>query len=155
MSKRWGTPTWLFFHIYVEKISPEYYNTNHKKCISIIKKICYNLPCPFCREDAVKYITRTNPIDNMITRDLLRVYLFNFHNWVNKKLNKPIFLSEKLEKYKRGVFINAYKYFCQGGRSRHCFSLNGQLSECFLTSAKCTAWGPPWVFGATCWSSFR
>ena len=113
MSKRWGTPTWSFFHIYVEKISPEYYNTNHKKCISIIKKICYNLPCPFCREDAVKYITRTNPIDNMITRDLLRVYLFNFHNWVNKKLNKPIFLSEKLEKYKRGVFINAYKYFCQ------------------------------------------
>lgn len=113
MSKRWGTPTWLFFHIYVEKISPEYYNSNHKKCINIIKLICNNLPCPYCREDAVKYITKTNPIDNMITRDLLRVYLFNFHNWVNKKLNKPIFLSEKLEKYKKGVFINAYKYFCQ------------------------------------------
>jgi len=113
MSKRWGNPTWLFFHIYIEKISPQYYNNNHKKCINIIKLICNSLPCPYCREDAVKYITNTNPIDNMITRDLLRVYLFNFHNWVNKKLNKPLFLSEGLEKYKRGVFINSYKYFCK------------------------------------------
>ena len=52
-------------------------------------------------------------IDNVKTKDGMITYLFTFHNWVNKKLNKPIFLSEKLEKYKTGVFINAYKYFCQ------------------------------------------
>ena len=87
MSKRWGNPTWFFFHIYVEKISPDFYNTNYKRCIGVIKYI-YNLPCPFCKNIN---ILKINPIDKMVTKDLLRVYLFNFHNWVNKKLNKPLF----------------------------------------------------------------
>ena len=44
MSKRWGEPTWYFFHTFIEKITEEFYNKNSEKCIKIYKTICFNLP---------------------------------------------------------------------------------------------------------------
>jgi hypothetical protein len=112
MSKRWGEPTWYFFHIFIEKISPAYYNNNSQKCIKMYKDICNHLPCPYCRDDATQYI-KNNPIEKMITRDLMKTYLFNFHNFVNKKLKKSIQMPEILDKYKKPHIAKAYRFFCQ------------------------------------------
>lgn len=112
MSKRWGQPTWFFFHIFIEKISPSYYNNNSQKCIKMYKDICNHLPCPFCRTDALKYI-KDNPIEKMITRDLMKSYLFNFHNHVNKKLKKQLCMPEILDIYKKTHISTSYKFFCQ------------------------------------------
>ena len=112
MSKRWGEPTWYFFHIFIEKISPAYYNSNSQKCIKMYRNICENLPCPYCKDDAVKYIN-THKIEKMITKDLMKTYLFNFHNHVNKKLNKTVQMPEILDMYKKPHIANAYKFFCQ------------------------------------------
>ena len=64
------------------------------------------------QEDATKYINK-NKIEKMITRDLMKTYLFNFHNHVNKKLKKPVQMPEVLEIYKKPHISKAYKFFCQ------------------------------------------
>ena len=71
MSKRWGEPTWYFFHTFIEKIGNNFYNNNSEKCINIYKTICFNLPCPICKEHAMNYI-KNYKIDRMVTKELMK-----------------------------------------------------------------------------------
>jgi hypothetical protein len=112
MSKRWGEPTWYFFHTFIEKITDDFYYKNSKKCIEIYKIICNNLPCPICKEHANNYIKR-HKIDNMTTRVLMKMFLFNFHNDVNKRLKKAEISITILEQYQRITISKAYQFFCQ------------------------------------------
>ena len=53
--KRWSVPTWMFFHGIAEKVDETYYKNNYKDIFDIIRTICQNLPCPYCREHATDY----------------------------------------------------------------------------------------------------
>jgi len=112
MSKRWGEPTWYFFHTFIEKITENFYSKNNEKIIEIYKIICNNLPCPICKEHANNYIKK-HKIDRMVTRELMKMFLFNFHNDVNKKLKKAEASIIILEQYKRITISKAYQFFCQ------------------------------------------
>jgi len=112
MSKRWGEPTWYFFHTFIEKITDAFYNSNYKKCINVYKIICNNLPCPICREHATNYL-RNYKIDDMNTRVKMKIFLLNFHNDVNKRLNKTIYTEAILAQYSRINVIKAYQFFNQ------------------------------------------
>jgi hypothetical protein len=112
MSKRWGEPTWYFFHVFIEKITGSHYNENHTEFIKIYKLICNNLPCPICKEHAMEYIKK-HKIDNMNTRKKMKMFLFNFHNYVNKRLKKTIYKEHILEQYDRINISKAYQFFNQ------------------------------------------
>ena len=49
----------------------------------------------------------------MVTRELMKMFLFNFHNDVNKKLKKAEASIIILEQYKRITISKAYQFFCQ------------------------------------------
>ena len=89
MSKRWGEPTWYFFHTFIEKISPSFYNNNHKECIEIYEKICNNLPCPICSEHALKTLKSADYKLIKTKADMIE-FLRQFHNIVNIRVNSPI-----------------------------------------------------------------
>ena len=55
---------------------------------NIISRIMSNLPCPYCTSHAVSYLSTTNFKSIQNINDLT-LYLFNFHNNVNIRLNKP------------------------------------------------------------------
>jgi len=112
MSKRWGEPTWYFFHTFIEKIGNDFYYQNSEKCIKMYKTICFNLPCPICKEHAMNYV-KNNKIDSMITKELMKNFLFNFHNQVNKQLKKPEQNIKILEQYKKITISKAYQFFNQ------------------------------------------
>lgn len=112
MSKRWGEPTWYFFHTFIEKITPFRYSSIHVEIINIYETICKNLPCPLCRDHAMKYL-KGNNIKGMVTRDKMKMFLFNFHNDVNVRLNKSKQPIQMLEQYKRINIIRAHQYFEQ------------------------------------------
>ena len=40
MSKRWGTPTWYFFHTFAEKITENLFNNNRQECLELLHSIC-------------------------------------------------------------------------------------------------------------------
>ena len=84
--KQWGNACWYLFHTLAEKLKPEY-----EKDIPIIIRnilsICKNLPCPVCSSHAKRHIMNIK-INNINTKTELKLFLFNFHNNVNKQLGK-------------------------------------------------------------------
>jgi len=108
--KRWSIPTWMFFHGIAEKVDETYYKNNYKDIFDIIRTICQNLPCPYCREHATSYCKTLT--DNKInTKEKLKNELFIFHNYVNKRLDKKIFNESILNKYKTINIFKCFKWF--------------------------------------------
>ena len=80
-----------------------------EEVLNIIKIICDNLPCPYCRQNASKYL-KIN-MRNIETKEDLKLFLYRFHNDVNKKLKKKHFSESILNKYKTINILQAYKWF--------------------------------------------
>ncbi len=113
MSKtRWSVPTWVLFHGLAEKIDEDFYKANNEKVFNIVKIICQNLPCPYCRENSSKYLKKIK-IKNIKTKEEFKNFLFTFHNHVNKKLKKKEFELSILNKYKLINMLKAYTWFDQ------------------------------------------
>ena len=85
--KQWGAATWYLFHTLAEKLKPEYDNPVEIKLLySIIKKICYNLPCPDCTAHSIKILSTANETYFTSSKEIFKTFLFQFHNKVNKSL---------------------------------------------------------------------
>jgi len=110
MSKRWGTPTWYFLHTLIEKIDENYYKIISNSVTNILIDLFKNLPCPYCKDHALSYIKRYN-IYKIKTKPEMKMYLFNFHNDVNKRLKHNIQNKDILDLYKKMNFVKVYSYF--------------------------------------------
>jgi hypothetical protein len=90
---------WDFFHTMAEKIKDQDFVHIGKELVSIIIRLVSTLYCKACREDAEKYIL-DHKFHTISTKGELKLALFNFHNHVNEKLQKPLFTETQLnEKY--------------------------------------------------------
>ena len=107
MKYQWGKYTWILFHIIVEKIDPLSFNKISFKIINWIKKICLNLPCPYCSEHATTLLNKYKNYNKILNKEDLKRFIYEFHNIVNKKVGKKIQDIDVLEKYKNG---NLNKY---------------------------------------------
>ncbi len=106
-SQYWAPCTWTLLHSLAEKASniETIRITKH-----IINLVMHNLPCPFCQEHATKYYnnnlhTFLNANDNYS----IKLWLFNFHNQVNKETNNYTFDISQLNKYKKYPLENVVK----------------------------------------------
>jgi hypothetical protein len=90
----WGPATWKLLHTMVLKIDNNITNNQFIELKNIILRILHNLPCPYCTAHALSYIASSNykGINNISD---LRFFIFNFHNNVNKRLNKPLISYEE------------------------------------------------------------
>jgi len=70
------------------------------------------VPCIECSEHARAYVEANRvKIDNMKRGDDVFKFYVDFHNYVNLRLNKPLFTYEKAyEMYKGGVNVKTLKY---------------------------------------------
>ena len=123
----WGKNTWIFFHTIAEKINPQYFDSEIKILLDMIKNICNNLPCPECSNDATSTLNKCN-FDNIKTKDDFKLFVFYFHNNINKKLKKPLFKEEDLEKYKNcnlnTLLKNMYIIYNQPDKNSHMMANN-------------------------------
>ena len=111
MSKTWSNPVWFFFHGLAEKVHDDFYIENSKACLNIVKKICAILPCPMCRSAATRYMRKIK-YQHVQTKENFKRMLFNFHNYVNRKLRKRMFLEKDLQIYTRLKFIKTTQLMC-------------------------------------------
>ena len=119
MSKaRWSIPTWYLLHGIAEKIKEDYYNEHKEDIIKILKDICYNLPCPYCRKNAIQYLKKQN-FKLLKTKHQFKIFIYNFHNNVNKKLNKKIFDENILKKYEKINLLNVWLLFDKNFNSNY------------------------------------
>lgn len=99
MSKSvWGPVTWRFLHTLAAKIRPEFFNVQKENIILLIKNVCETLPCPECKAHAVSNIRRAN-LGNIVSKDSLINFLYEFHNLVNAQTKKRIAPRVVLEQY--------------------------------------------------------
>jgi len=106
----WGPPVWTLFHTLAEKINPDKFSVLSPQLFFFIKRICASLPCPECSQHAVTFLGKVN-FSNIKTKTDLQNILYIFHNIVNKRKNKPFFISSDLEKYKNVNKVAVFKNF--------------------------------------------
>ena len=98
MSKKdWGNISWILMHSLAQKVTENKFLNCKQILIRIIFDICNNLPCPDCREHAIKLL-KTSNINKISNKKELISFLCEFHNIVNKKLKKPTKNIEEVEK---------------------------------------------------------
>ena len=96
--KTWGNNIWYLFHGLIQKLDDSQYDIWKNDFIYIFTTISSNLPCPECSNDANNIIKKTN-FKNINSKEDLKKFIFNFHNYVNKKLKKTEFKYEELTIY--------------------------------------------------------
>jgi len=106
----WGPPIWTLFHCLAEKIHPDAYPTTVHSMFAIIKQICKVLPCPECSQDATNFLGKIN-ISNYKTKHDFRIMLYLFHNYVNSKKRKPMFVFSNLPRYSKLNMNHVVKNF--------------------------------------------
>jgi hypothetical protein len=108
---RWGPSTWFLFHTLAEKIKEENFDNLKNELLDLIKNICMNLPCPNCSNHATQYIQNLNYVSIRSKNDL-KMFLFNFHNDVNRRRNVKQFSLEELNsKYSKSNTLNIINNF--------------------------------------------
>lgn len=112
-NNNWGPLTWILFHTLTIKLKDEYYDTEKGELFELIKRICNNLPCPYCRHHARQVINNVN-INNLKRKNDLVMFIFKFHNEVNSRLKKRLYKVEDLEtKYNLAITNKVYNAFIQ------------------------------------------
>ena len=124
----WGPVTWVFLHVLVEKIIDNQFLSCKNDIIAIITSVVNILPCPFCRQWAVTYIT-TYPLNVCSTKVQLKNYVHKMHNAVNAKLNKPLIEENYLERYKLYKLTSIYVYFIKFYSNTHFNKLDYGFSK--------------------------
>ena len=110
---RWGPSIWYLFHTLSFKIKEEEFTGIRVELLDTIKVICKNLPCPSCAQHATMYMQRLD-YNSIQSKEDFKRFFFNFHNDVNKRLEKPIFTLEDLDnKYGSANTLNIIKNFMQ------------------------------------------
>ena len=119
--KEWGNATWCVFHTLACKLKN--IEKNHaKELLSIFIDICHNLPCPICRNHAIKVLKKANTRIVTNKADLI-IFMWQFHNLVNKKLGKHKFtFEEHTNKYKNintNDVVNTYFFVMTKKKKRN------------------------------------
>jgi|TARA_R110001592_G_scaffold60820_8_gene185414 hypothetical protein len=104
----WGKATWYLIHTLAYKISDE---SHIGELVKQLYQICDNLPCVDCRDHAILLLSKTN-FKNINKKQQLILFLLEFHNAINTKLDKKKFtIEEHNNLYSRGntkAIVNNY-----------------------------------------------
>lgn len=109
MSKKWGTPTWYFFHSFAENISDDFYRKNKYEICNMLRSVCSNLPCYDCNKHSIQYTRNTLHGRFVPDKESLKNYFFTFHNSVNVRTGKSKF--NNYDMYKQSKLSNIIHNF--------------------------------------------
>lgn len=111
----WGPTCWIFFHSLAEKVNEDAFIEMSPIIIKMIKDICAILPCPDCRMHSTGLLNGYKYYHLIKKKEDLKKFIFELHNYVNTKTNKPIAPIKILETYKdisfRKVTANWFNHF--------------------------------------------
>lgn len=102
----WGPSFWFMLHNGASKYPIEASNHRKERMKGFILGIPTMVPCQGCISHAIPYLEATKPqLDDIVKgRDSLFKFFVDFHNDVNKRLNKKQYsYDEAYQMYKKGV----------------------------------------------------
>lgn len=87
----WGPQLWMILHYSAERIGTKSLNRlpqeETRLWINLLGSLRYSLPCPLCKKHYTEYLSSTPIID--INQAFIREWLYNLHNQVNSRIDKP------------------------------------------------------------------
>ena len=105
----WGPALWLILHSSAERIGSIPNNDEIRIWSRLLLSLRFSLPCPLCKKHYQSYI-KLHPIV-YITKDTIRLWLFNLHTYVNLSLQKENnILFEELKDHYSKDFCYNYSY---------------------------------------------
>jgi hypothetical protein len=120
-TSEWGPILWKYLHCLIEKIglsgNPLVDNDQAGYMETIIGTLHQIIPCPDCQAHATTYITN-NPLPTLRglkgedMRNILRLWLFNFHNQVRLSNRQSIIVNtvEACRELYNGCFVPKCEY---------------------------------------------
>jgi hypothetical protein len=109
---KWGPPVWTLFHTLAAKLNESHiqHQAINRGLFLFIKQICRVLPCPDCSADATVFLSRVKPADIQTKQQMIDM-LYVFHNYVNRKKNKAMFIHDNLNTYKTRNIVSVLNAF--------------------------------------------
>ena len=89
-TKEWSRGLWRFIHCMCSVYSNTPSEPEKISAIKFIESLEYIIPCSECRIHYSNYIKNYNLSDIVSAGQKLETWFFDFHNDVNKRLNKPL-----------------------------------------------------------------
>lgn len=113
----WGPNTWIFMHTLAAKIKEDSFPIIGTNLITVIIRICSNLPCPECAQHAKEFWAKVKIANIKNKTDLINL-LFVFHNSVNKRRKTAPFRYDNLSYYDTKNVIETYNAFSKTFNTR-------------------------------------
>ena len=110
----WGPSTWIMFHTFAEKIRDDIYLLHKEECYKFILEICKNLLCSICVSHSINYLNNIKSPLN--TKHSFKIFLFDFHNHINKSLGKKIYDINRLKMYENANYESVFNYYIENVR---------------------------------------
>jgi len=110
-SKFWGPITWNMLHTIIDKCQiNEDFESYKYKLIHIIKHLCLFIPCNESSYNSNIFFEKFS-LDKIRNLDELKKNIYLLHNFINTKLNKPLFNYSDLTRYNNMDITNVYNAF--------------------------------------------
>jgi len=103
-----GSITWIMLHSFAAKIKPEIFVEQRSAIFNFIKELYSTYRCVRCRKDALEYLNSYTSIESS---EEFKMYLFNFHTSVNRKLSKTYYDINNLTNYEKTNIQNIINKF--------------------------------------------
>jgi len=107
---RWGNPVWILLHTFAEKLREDVYRNNYEACFSFVRHISEHVPCHVCRMESKRYLSKVD-CGELQTKECFKLFLFMFHNDVNRRLGKRLFTLSELNNYKSTAMAIVLPFF--------------------------------------------
>ena len=110
-SKNWGTITWNLLHTIIDKCQiNDNFDSYKDKLMYIIKSICLFTPINEFSYNANIFFEKIK-FDKITNLQELKKQIYLLHNFINSKINKPLFNYRDLTIYSNMDIINIFNIF--------------------------------------------
>ncbi len=110
--KEWGPACWYLFHGLATKSKEDEFEVIKYGLWSQIEGVCNNLPCPECKQHATELMRKTKKDLILSSKRNLELFLFDFHNLVNKRNGlKQMSIEEYDNLYKKANLMSIINNF--------------------------------------------
>jgi hypothetical protein len=119
----WGNITWVTLHSISTKIKISEFENNKNDVLNFVYLVITHLPCSICSKHGIKYLNDNN-FSNIKVKNELIVFLFNFHNSINTRLNKPLKTWDFIDRYYLINIENIFEIFLTKYTKKNDFIIN-------------------------------
>ena len=94
MTDVWGPIYWIYLHLVSKQLSDSPNDIEKSNYFNLVKQFINTIPCSKCKDEINKMVDNNELQKSLNKKNSFENYIWDLHNRVNEKLNKPIMKKE-------------------------------------------------------------